>query len=53
MIDLFLSNNRTAVFLEQKNKIQITVNQNIFQPTARNLFGISSVNIKFSNEFIP
>ena len=26
MIDLFLSNNRIAVFLEKKNKIQITAN---------------------------
>ena len=29
-----------------------TQNQNVFQPTARDL-GISSVNIKFSNESIP
>ena len=27
-----------------------TQNQNVFQPTARNLLGISSVNIKFPNE---
>ena len=30
-----------------------TQNQNEFQPSARNLLGISSVNVKFSNEFIP
>ena len=30
-----------------------TQNQNEFQPSARNLLGISSVNIKFSNQFIP
>ena len=27
-----------------------TQNQNVFQPTARHLFSIRSVNIKFSNE---
>ena len=32
-----------------KNLIQ---NQNVFQPTARNLLGISSTNIKLSNEFM-
>ena len=30
-----------------------TQNQNEFQPSARNVLGISSVNIKFSNQFIP
>ena len=30
-----------------------TQNQNEFQPSARNLLDISSVNIKFSNQFIP
>ena len=30
-----------------------TQNQNVFQPTARDLVGISSVNIKFPNESIP
>ena len=30
-----------------------TQNQNVFQPTARDLLGISSVNIEFYNEFIP
>ena len=30
-----------------------TQNQNVFQPTARDLSGISSVNIKFSIESIP
>ena len=30
-----------------------TQNQNLFQPTARNLLDISFVNIKFSNESIP
>ena len=30
-----------------------TLNQNVFQHTARNLLGISAVNIKFSNESIP
>ena len=28
-------------------------NQNVFQPTARGLLGISSVNVKFSNVSIP
>ena len=31
----------------------LTQNQNVFQITARNLLGISSVNITFSNESIP
>ena len=31
----------------------LTQNQNVFQPTARNLLGVNSPNIKFSNEFIP
>ena len=30
-----------------------TLNQNVFQHTARNLLGISAVNIKFCNESIP
>ena len=30
-----------------------TQNQNVFQPTARDLLGISSANIKFSTESIP
>ena len=33
--------------------INSTQNQNLFQPNARNLLGISYVNIEFSNKSIP
>ena len=64
MIDLFLLNNKIAVFLEQKKSIinpllknvgynNSTQNQNVFKPIARDFLRISSVNIEFSNESIP